>query len=104
MSKAKKPAKRFLLALLKAFAPQVLSRRAVIFGYTLMLEGSFKTPFVDQCLMELEMDGWIEQIPSEHQQAWRWSGVAGEPYGELSEAEAKRLLKAVGRIKLESDI
>lgn len=103
MSKAKKPAKRLLLALLKAFSPTALSRRAVIFGYTLMLEASFKTTFVNQCLMELEMDGWIEQIPSEHQQAWRWSGVAGKPYGELSDAEAKRLKNAVGRIKLESD-
>ena len=103
MSKAKKPAKRLLLAILRAFSPASLSRRAVIFGYTLMLEDSFKTQFVNQCLMELEMDGWIEQIQSEHQQAWRWSGVDGESYGELSDAESARLKNAVSRIKLESD-
>lgn len=108
MSKTNRPERRLLLALLRAFSPAAISRRALTFGYTLMLEGQpdkalLKAATINEVLMVLEMDGWIEQIQSTHQQAWRWSGLAGQPYGELSEAESARLKNAVNRIKLESD-
>ena len=103
---ALEPDQRLLLMLLRAWNGRAVTRRLLNEGLILMLDDKLRaalvatgarpkgrrkaTPDLNQILTELEIDGFTEQIPSAHQQAWRVTATA--PATDDSSAEDVRRL------------
>jgi len=89
---ALEPGHRSLLMLLRAWNGRAVTRRLLNEGLILMLDDKLRaalietgsrpkgrrkaTPDLNPLFTELEIDGFIEQIPSAHQQAWRVTATA----------------------------
>jgi hypothetical protein len=86
------PGHRSLLMLLRAWNGRAVTRRLLNEGLILMLDDKLRAalvetgsrpkgrrkamPDLNPLFTELEIDGFIEQIPSAHQQAWRVTATA----------------------------
>jgi hypothetical protein len=86
------PGHRSLLMLLRAWNGRAVTRRLLNAGLILMLDDKLRaalvetgsrpkgrrksTPDLNQLFTELEIDGFIETVPTTHQQAWRVTAIA----------------------------
>lgn len=101
---------RSLLMLLRAWNGRAVTRRLLNEGLILMLDDKLRaalvetgsrpkgrrkaTPDLNPLFTELEIDGFIEQIPSAHQQAWRVTSTAPTT-NDASPEEIRRLTETM---------
>lgn len=107
---ALEPGHRSLLMLLRAWNGRAVTRRLLNEGLILMLDDKLRgalvetgsrpkgrrkaTPDLNPLFTELEIDGFIEQIPSAHQQAWRVTATAPTT-DDASPEEIRRLTETM---------
>lgn len=107
---ALEPGHRSLLMLLRAWNGRAVTRRLLNEGLILMLDDKLRsalvetgsrpkgrrkaTPDLNPLFTELEIDGFIEQVPSAHQQAWRVTATAPTT-DDASPEEVRRLTETM---------
>lgn len=107
---ALEPGHRSLLMLLRAWSGRAVTRRLLNEGLILMLDDKLRaalvetgsrpkgrrkaTPDLNQFFTELEIDGFIEQATSAHQQAWRVTATAPTT-DDASPEEVRRLTETM---------
>ena len=107
---ALEPGHRSLLMLLRAWNGRAVTRRLLNEGLILMLDDKLRAalvesgsrpkgrrksmPDLNSLFTELEIDGFIEQAPSAHQQAWRITAAAPTT-DDASSEEVRRLTETM---------